>query len=1150
MLLRHPPPQPMEFAKKTINSAGETVLTKLVAHLADVTDPKAIESIQNTIVALCNDHSMEPGDMIPALVKAAGHRVTVCRNMLEFIKDELGEVVDFNARQGELDQAAVHIAAANGQEKILEALINADADVHVVDKQGDTPLILACRGGHRNSIAVLLKESANPNTKSEIDGTPLQSAVVGGRVDVVRELIENGNTECVDRDPGELDGDELVDKAYWPIGVNEPDKDDSTPLDVVIQAEQSDSPPPENAEICKLLLANGATTKQGSGLQQLIKQVCNSDDLSHHDRMRVAAVVVMLLDASDGEKKLIDPNDKVDGVTPLDLLVWKPIANIMQALLRAGAVLEEGLIQRMLRGMASEDCSQEKFDRLLESIAILTEGTGAPVGDDRLPCTQSPEGEPTLLQLAIKLKLEPVVDVLVNQGADVNDCTPIFLGLKMFSKAYLGGDTNSAVDIRNTIKLLFDAGNLDCNLPADEELNEERTLLEVVTSEEVNDEILRDLVLGEPGVHNPLNAIPNQPSDNPVLAQLMSDLLDNGAEMDPGRAHFILTTVDRLVRCGANVDLMIDDGEKTTTPLKIAIRLSEWELATTIIQVGNADINFLDPFYEEVLLPYCSTGLNPEDYDALKKMLDVFFVNGADATTVNTGEPCSFDVTWQTKHWDLARKLVKKGATINENMSIFKIMGAIADCKTLGDVKQASDLTDLLHFLVENGANVNVVDPNTEKSALGFAIGLEDIGLVEMLLEKADAKEEGMLSSVVNALVNEVVVGQHGSESFMFYEDVALLLINSGADPCTLIDACTSNPDLGGVVSEWAQRIEWSFLDCAILAASEALLNETVEKLGKNIRKSGVLLGKALSKVFEDLSMLSENKEACPEDLHYGPAVTNGFLREVLMTLANKGGLIHLPSGIASTPFETALKMNDNELCRFLIERDADLSTHAPLHQLFTEYYGSEDYHDYAAPASARNKFIFGMAQVIMETNIAFCDVIGQPSGTTSLEMAIVAGDLQTTNFMLDKGVNVNQNNPLCLVLEMIVKGIKHLRCNPKQFRSLVPQMMEKGADIKPESKGFFKDKQQPLQYAIMLRNVSMIRDVIQKGADTNYAPPFPISIQHYCDAENMPEEDAEEEEAFQGELITLLLERNADVEQVGPRGMTSFQAASEFRNI
>ena len=61
------------------------------------------------------------------------------------------------------------------------------------DKNGETPLLLACRRGFEDIIDALLKEGANPNYQDcKTGNTPLIAAANSGNCQVVEKLLHAG----------------------------------------------------------------------------------------------------------------------------------------------------------------------------------------------------------------------------------------------------------------------------------------------------------------------------------------------------------------------------------------------------------------------------------------------------------------------------------------------------------------------------------------------------------------------------------------------------------------------------------------------------------------------------------------------------------------------------------------------------------------------------------------------------------------------------------------------------------------------------------------------------------------------------------------------------------------------------------------------
>jgi uncharacterized protein len=62
---------------------------------------------------------------------------------------------DINRQTTEYGRTAVHSASWNGYVRVVRALLGAEADPHIVDRVGETPLVTAVRLDHEECVAVL-----------------------------------------------------------------------------------------------------------------------------------------------------------------------------------------------------------------------------------------------------------------------------------------------------------------------------------------------------------------------------------------------------------------------------------------------------------------------------------------------------------------------------------------------------------------------------------------------------------------------------------------------------------------------------------------------------------------------------------------------------------------------------------------------------------------------------------------------------------------------------------------------------------------------------------------------------------------------------------------------------------------------------------
>lgn len=108
---------------------------------------------------------------------------------------------DINAKN-EFGSTALHDACFYGFDRIPELLVDADADVHSLDSNGETPLHRACAANRVSAVQVLMTQgSADPMKRTPQNRwTPLHNAAAYGHVDCVRTLIVDFQVPCFPRD--------------------------------------------------------------------------------------------------------------------------------------------------------------------------------------------------------------------------------------------------------------------------------------------------------------------------------------------------------------------------------------------------------------------------------------------------------------------------------------------------------------------------------------------------------------------------------------------------------------------------------------------------------------------------------------------------------------------------------------------------------------------------------------------------------------------------------------------------------------------------------------------------------------------------------------------------------------------------------------
>lgn len=94
---------------------------------------------------------------------------------------------------------SLHFAAKNGNAKIIYLLINAGANVNAISKGGEsTPLSTAVLYGRRDVVSDLIKYGADKDFQdTDFKFTPTIDALRKGHIDIAKLLVENGANACI-----------------------------------------------------------------------------------------------------------------------------------------------------------------------------------------------------------------------------------------------------------------------------------------------------------------------------------------------------------------------------------------------------------------------------------------------------------------------------------------------------------------------------------------------------------------------------------------------------------------------------------------------------------------------------------------------------------------------------------------------------------------------------------------------------------------------------------------------------------------------------------------------------------------------------------------------------------------------------------------
>ncbi|CAK38721.1 uncharacterized protein An04g04570 [Aspergillus niger] len=159
---------------------GRTMLIqKRTAVEQDVIPPEMIQLLEELRLPM---RYREPAALL--MITKAGIRGGVWLLLTQ--SDVRLEITDQNG------QTPLSLAAENGQEDIVQMLLERGASVETKNSDSQTPLSLAAANGHERIVQMLLKKGATTETRSSKDQTPLSLAAENGHEKIVQMLLEVG----------------------------------------------------------------------------------------------------------------------------------------------------------------------------------------------------------------------------------------------------------------------------------------------------------------------------------------------------------------------------------------------------------------------------------------------------------------------------------------------------------------------------------------------------------------------------------------------------------------------------------------------------------------------------------------------------------------------------------------------------------------------------------------------------------------------------------------------------------------------------------------------------------------------------------------------------------------------------------------------
>jgi ankyrin repeat protein len=99
---------------------------------------------------------------------------------------------DGEAKFGEIEATPLHLAASRSSESALTALLKANLNVNLTDRNKTTPLIVAADCNHLQMVTLLLEAGADVNVRGWDSITALHHAARHGELSIAKALFEKG----------------------------------------------------------------------------------------------------------------------------------------------------------------------------------------------------------------------------------------------------------------------------------------------------------------------------------------------------------------------------------------------------------------------------------------------------------------------------------------------------------------------------------------------------------------------------------------------------------------------------------------------------------------------------------------------------------------------------------------------------------------------------------------------------------------------------------------------------------------------------------------------------------------------------------------------------------------------------------------------
>ena len=114
------------------------------------------------------------------------------RGDLDAVKKLLAEQQNLISERDEAGSTPLHVAAMNGNRKLVKYLLKRGAEIDAGDNENSTPLHVAAMNGHKDVVEYLISKGADLNLQDDNGMSTLHWAAYFGHLDVAEYLLKKG----------------------------------------------------------------------------------------------------------------------------------------------------------------------------------------------------------------------------------------------------------------------------------------------------------------------------------------------------------------------------------------------------------------------------------------------------------------------------------------------------------------------------------------------------------------------------------------------------------------------------------------------------------------------------------------------------------------------------------------------------------------------------------------------------------------------------------------------------------------------------------------------------------------------------------------------------------------------------------------------